>query len=103
MNYFHGAGVQGGLHPSLKAYMDCFMSPPFPKAFPRGGGVWDQDPILMRHFRIIRDFELEWKEVQSAATATQSAASGQGGGGGIAGIGDALNQYIETLEEQGTY
>lgn len=72
------------------------MSHPFPKMFPRGGGVWDQDPILMRDFRIIRKFELEWKEAQDAVQQTQT----QSKGGGIGGIGNALNQYIDSLEDQ---
>lgn len=48
----------------MQTYIDCFSSPPFPRAFPRGGGVWDQDPVLMQHFRIIREIEVSWKNAQ---------------------------------------
>lgn len=95
MAYFGGGGVKVTLHPSLKTYIDCFLSPPFPKMFPRGGGIWDQDPILIRDFRVIRNFELEWKEVQDA--------SGSQGGGGIPGLKNALDEYIGTLDpDEGT-
>ncbi len=65
MAYF-GGGVQGDLHPSLHAWIDCFESSPMPKMYPRGGGPWDQDPVLMRDFRIIRNYEIQWKQTQAA-------------------------------------
>lgn len=88
--------MKGQLHPSLRAYVDCFLSPPFPKQFPRGGGVWDQDPILMRDFRAIRTFEREWKQVQEQAESMKS-----GGNGG--GLGQEMQQYLENIGEDGTF
>lgn len=102
MAYFGGAGVQEYLHPSLKVYIDCFLSPPFPKAFPRGGGVWDQDPLLMRDFRIITKFHDDWKvsqqQIDNAKNNGPSAA--MGGGGNLAGgLNSALDDYIASMEE----
>ena len=57
--------------------------------------------MLMRDFRLIRKFEEDWKRDQEQISA--NAAEATGGGGGVAGIGSALNQYIESLEEQGSY
>lgn len=72
------------------------MSPPFPKMFPRGGGYRDQDPILMRDFRVIRKKELEWKEIQEAQTSAFS------GGGDIAQtMQSAMDDYIESLRDEG--
>ena len=98
MAYFGGAGVSGYLHPSLKAYIDCFLSNPFPKRFPRAGGLWDQDPILMRDFRFISNFEREWKQTQEQISSIQ-----KGGSGGGLGMEDAMNKYLEELGEDGTY
>jgi hypothetical protein len=97
MAYFGGGGVTGKLHPSLKAYIDCFLSAPFPKVFPRQGGIWDQDPILMRDFRIILNFEREWKQVQDQMNGMTS---GDIGGGGLE---DAMNEYLEELGEDGLF
>lgn len=66
MAYFGGGGVSGEMHSSLKVYIDCFSSAPFPKGYPRSGGVWDQDPELMRDFRVIRDYEIQWKQTQES-------------------------------------
>lgn len=96
MAYFGGGGVRGNVHPSLRAYIECFLSSPFPKMFPRGGGIWDQDPILMRDFRIIQNFEREWKLAQDQIESMQS---GGGAGGGNLGIEDALNSYIDSMED----
>lgn len=85
--------MQGHLHPSLRTYVDCFLSPPFPKSFPRGGGVHDQDPILMRDFRFIREFEVKWKSAQ----AELSKATGQSSGGGF----DLEQQLDKFIEEKG--
>lgn len=95
MAYFGGGGVTGKLHPSLKAYIDCFLSAPFPKMFPRAGGIWDQDPILIRDFRTIQSFEREWKQVQDQ----MDDMTGSGGGG----IEDAMNEYLEELGEDGLF
>lgn len=95
MAYFGGGGVTGNLHPSLKAYIDCFLSAPFPKKFPRAGGIWDQDPILIRDFRTIQTFEREWKQVQDQ----MNDMTGSGGGG----IEDAMNEYLEELGEDGLF
>lgn len=102
MGYFGGGGVQGDLHPSLRAYIDCFLSSPFPKTYPRGGGVWDQDPILMRDFRIIRAEEVRWRESQEQVERMKSAgpgALGQSTEGGSGGLSGALDDYISELEE----
>lgn len=95
MAYFGGGGVTGTLHPSLKAYIDCFLSAPFPKMFPRAGGIWDQDPILIRDFRTIQTFEREWKQVQEQ----MDDMTGSGGGG----IEDAMSEYLEELGEDGLF
>ena len=95
MAYFGGGGVTGTLHPSLKAYIDCFLSAPFPKMFPRAGGIWDQDPILIRDFRTIQTFEREWKQVQE-----QMDSMTESGGGGIE---DAMSEYLEELGEDGFF
>lgn len=69
--------------------------------YPRGGGIWDQDPILMRDFRHIRKFEREWREAQDKIReAQQHQGSNQSEGGGP-GLGGALDQYIEHLKEEG--
>lgn len=99
MSYFGGGGIVGELHPSLKAYIDCFLSLPFPKQFPRAGGIWDQDPILMRDFRVIMQAEREWKQVQEQMNQMKS---GEEGGAG-AGIQDAMNSYLEELGEDGLF
>ena len=105
MAYFGGPGVTGEVHPSLRAYIDCFLSAPFPKQFPRAGGIWDQDPILMRDFRTIMKFEREWKEVQhqveSAKRGGPQAAQSSGGGG--VGLEQALDGYLESLGEDGRF
>ena len=100
MAYFGGGGVTGNLHPSLKAYIDCFLSAPFPKKFPRAGGIWDQDPLLMRDFRTIQTFEREWKQVQDQMDSMRSGDIGDMGGGGIE---DAMNEYLEELGEDGLF
>lgn len=67
--------------------------------FPRGGGVWDQDPELMRDFRIIRETEVQWKETQ------QQMESGGGslpGGGGM-GLEEALDEYVNSLEDDDVF
>lgn len=99
MAYFGGGGVVGLLHPSLRVYIDCFLSPPFPKMFPRGGGIWDQDPTLVRDFRFIRDFELQWKDAQRQQSELSGAENTQGGGDFD--LEDALNELLEDggLEE----
>lgn len=84
--------MRGNLHPSLQAYIDCFSSPPFPRVFPRGGGVWDQDPILMRDFRLIREFEGQWKSTQEQQSAIGDAGSPKEGGNN--GLEDALDSYL---------
>lgn len=66
--------------------------------FPRLGGIWDQDPELIHDFRIIRGFEVQWKEDQDRINEAQS-----GGTGGGLGIEDALNNYLEELGEDGTF
>lgn len=89
--------MQGDLHPSLRTYVECFNSPPFPKMWPRGGGLWDQDPILVRDFRIIRDLEIKWKDNQERM---QEARSGNQGGGDP-GLTTAVEEYLQNLEEEG--
>ena len=106
MAYFGGAGVKGHMHSSLRAYIDCFLSPPFPKMFPRGGGVWDQDPDLIKHFRIITKFHDDWKVSQQQIDNARANGplGGSGGGGGPAGgLQSALDGYISQLEENGSY
>lgn len=105
MAYFGGGGVAGGLHPSLQAYIDCFKSSPFPKMFPRGGGIWDQDPILIRDFRVIANFEREWKEAQDQLqnASGPGMAGGIEGGGAPGGLEAVLDEYIQSLEEDGTF
>lgn len=90
--------MRGYMHPSLQAYIDCFSSPPFPRAFPRGGGVWDQDPILMRDFRMIREFEIQWKQTQEQLHSIQSDAVPNEGGGQEF---DLESKLEEMLEEKG--
>jgi hypothetical protein len=103
MAYFGGAGVHGEpLHPSLRAYIDCFLSPPFPKMFPRGGGIWDQDPVLLTEFRIVQQFHDDFKESQQQMENAKSngpfgAMSGGGGAGNM--LGGALDQYLSQLGE----
>lgn len=98
MAYFGGAGVGEELHPSLKAYIDCFKSAPFPKMFPRGGGPHDQDPLLMRDFRIIRTHEIQWKETQEQMSELKGKSHpGEAEGGGGSDLDDALNQYIDEM------
>lgn len=97
--------MSGGLHPSLRAYIDCFDSAPWPKVWPRGGGIWDQDPILVRDFRTIRGYELQWKQTQEqmAQMKNQNPEMQQDGGGPGAGLEDLLNDYLEEMGESGTY
>lgn len=95
--------MEGSLHPSLRAYIDCFLSPPFPKMFPRGGGPWDQDPILMRDFRIIREHELKWKEVEDQMQSMKSGQNPTGAKGGVGGLEQGLEQYLEELGEEATF
>lgn len=64
------------------------------KGWPRGGGIHDQDPMLVLHFRVIREFERQWKESQDAIQNAES-------GGGEGPLGSALDQYIKQLEEEG--
>lgn len=96
--YFGGGGVQGVLHPSLKLYVECFDSPPFPKVYPRGGGVLDQDPILMRDFRLIRKYEVSWKQNQEHRSAAQNDAEPGMAEGAPSSLEGMLDKY---LEEQG--
>ena len=103
MAYFGGSGVTGTVHPSLQAYIDCFLSPPWPKGFPREGGIWNQDPILIRDFRTIMRFEREWKDAQDKIEAAKRGDTSGAIGGGAAGLGDALDGYLESLGEDGRY
>lgn len=96
MAYFGGGGISGPLHPSLRAYIDCFDSAPFPKMWPRGGGIWDQDPVLVRDFRTIRDYELQWKSSQNEDLGAQDAPSTD-----PIGLENALDEYIRELEDSG--
>lgn len=100
MQYFGGGGVQDNLHASLRAYVDCFDSPPFPRGWPRGGGIWDQDPVLMRDFRVIRDFEVQWKKTQEMHRNLQNQEHPgiEQQGGGTPDLEELLN---EMLEERG--
>lgn len=97
MAYFGGGGVQGQLHPSLRAYIDCFDSAPFPRVYPRGGGVWDQDPELMRDFRIIRDYKIQWESTQEQLQRHQSDGVPTQEGGGI----DPESLLDQMLQERG--
>lgn len=101
MAYFGGGGVAGELHPGLQAYIDCFDSAPFPRAFPRGGGIWNQDPILMRDFRLIRKFEVDWKNAQRQHSQLHNSGTPVEPDAGGGDLEDLLNQYIEErgLEE----
>ena len=96
--------MSGTIHPSLRAYVECFLSAPFPKQFPRGGGIWDQDPILMRDFRVIMKFEREWKQAQDQMESMQQGSSAIGpssvGNQGGMGIEGALDQYVKELEAE---
>lgn len=99
MAYFGGSGVRGHIHPSLKAYIDCFDSKPFPRFFPRGGGIWEQDPMLMLHFRAIREYELKWRNAQAELRAQQDNRDpGPTESAGPSGIEAALDEYISQLE-----
>lgn len=100
MAYFGGGGVTN-LHPSLRAYIECFDSAPFPKVYPRGGGVWDQDPILMRDFRIIRKFEVDWKENQDKLQAMRGQDMGLADGPPEGGATDLEGMLEEMLDERG--
>lgn len=93
MNYFGGGGVQGDLHPSLRTYIDCVDAPLVKKEWPRGGSIWEQDPVLVRDFRTIRKFELDWKRTQEQL---KEANPGEGQSEGLEA---ALDQYIQQLEE----
>lgn len=95
MQYFGGGGVAGRLHPSLQVYIDCFDSPPFPRIYPRGGGVWDQDPILMQHFRAIRNYEIQWKQTQERLSSNDPSQQTEGG------TPDLETMLNDMLEEQG--
>lgn len=99
MAYFGGGGVSGYLHASLRAYIDCFLSPPFPRLYPREGGVWDQDPGLMRDFRFIRDFEIQWKnkEIQEREMREGDESDLESDGGDF----DLENTLNQILEERG--
>lgn len=102
MSYFGGGGVQDiEMHPSLRIYIDCFDSAPFPKMFPRKGGIWNQDPVLIRDFRIIRRFELQWKENQAKLEQQDSAEASMEGGG--FGLEHALDEFIKSQEEEDYY
>ena len=107
MAYFGGGGVTGALHPSLQTYIDCFLSPPWPKQFPRGGGIWDQDPVLIRDFRTIMNFEREWKDAQDRMESFKqgdlNGATGASSGGGGGGLGNALEGYLDSLGEDGRF
>lgn len=93
---YHGGGVVGPLHPSLRAYIDCFKSSPLPKMYPRGGGPWDQDPILMRDFRVIRELEIQYKQTQEQlAEAKNNLGTSDRGGNTSGGLEAMLDQYIE--------
>lgn len=103
MAYFGGTGVREALHPSFQAYIDCFKRKPMIGMYPRGGGPWDQDPILMRDFRLIQDMEVQWKENQDKMRAEldneePGIIPESGGGTGLEG---ALDEYIQQLEEDG--
>lgn len=84
--------MEGTLHPSLRLYIDCYANPLMTKGWPRGGGLWDQDPILVADFRVIRNYEREWKETQDAI---QSAKTGGPGGG----LSSALDDFIKAQGE----
>lgn len=111
MAYFGGGGVKEDLHSSLRAYIDCFMANPMPKMYPRGGGPWDQDPTLMRDFRLIREQEIKFKQAEeqieemknksrNPEELAKSESSRKGGGGGI---GQSLEEYLEELGEDGRF
>lgn len=95
--------MQGYLHPSLRAYIDCFLSSPFPKQFPRAGGIWDQDPLLMRDFRFIRDFEVQWKQTQEQLKNLRGQTDPTEVQEGGSDLEDALDEYIKNLEEEDTF
>lgn len=90
----------GDLHLSLRTYIDCFHASPMPKAYPRGGGYADQDPILMRDFRLIRKMELKCKEENEAKNNQGSSDSEKGG---VGGLGNALEEFIRQQEEEDTF
>jgi hypothetical protein len=69
--------------------------------FPRGGGIWEQDPILMQDFRVIQRSEREWKEAQEQIESAKN--GGDGAAGGMGGLGGALDQYLEELGEDGHF
>lgn len=80
------------------------MRSPFPKAFPRGGGIWDQDPILMRDFRLIQKTEIQCKDDQARLEEAQNKVSGnKSSSGGDGGLGNVLDQYIEEQEGGSDY
>jgi hypothetical protein len=64
-----------------------------PKSYPRKGGVWNQDPVLMKHFRIIQDFEVKWKSAQDKLESPADMGSAMGG--------DVENLLNDMLEERG--
>lgn len=66
--------------------------------FPRGGGIWDQDPILMRDFRVIRRFEIEWKNAQYSSQEVPSG-SEPAEQGGTSDLEELLNEYIGEMGE----
>lgn len=72
------------------------MSQPFPKGFPRGGGVYDQDPLLMKDFRMIRKFELDWKDSQRKI---EEAKSKLGNANHPTGGGFNLEELVDQLAE----
>lgn len=96
MAFFGSGGVSGALHPSFQSYIECFHSSPFPKMFPRGGGIWDQDPMLMRDFREIRKVEIQLKNAQQEL-------AGETGGGDVeeGGYDEEQNTLDQLLSEAG--
>lgn len=103
MAYFGGGGVTERLHPSLQVYIDCFESSPFPRGWPRRGGIWNQDPILVRDFRAIRDYEIQWKQAQENNRAVHGGGNWEtqplGSQGRPPGLEGMLDKYVKSMEE----
>lgn len=71
--------------------------------FPRGGGIWDQDPELIRDFRAIREFELQWKNTQEQLGRAGGELTGGGQEGGGLDLEQALEQHLDDLGEDGYF
>lgn len=57
----------------------------------------------MRDFRIIMNFEREWKQAEEQIQEAKSKLPGGGGSKGGLGIEDALNQHLEDIGEDGYF